>query len=108
MNNIRFISVIFILIFCILVFAFQSFARTFPKEKLPPYIRSLTEDGQRAEWSLDGKKVMYITRAGGDVYEIDIESGIKSAVTLHYERPETAQGVFTNYGQKSDQTAGCI
>jgi len=89
MNYIRFISAIFILIYCIIISPYKSFARTYPKEKLPSYIHPLTEVGQRAEWSLDGQKVMYITHSGGDVFEIDVQTGIKTAVTQHYERPES-------------------
>lgn len=62
--------------------------QSFPRDKLPPYIRRLTDYGERAEWSLDGKKVMFVTRAGGDVMEIDIETKQISPVTLHYERPK--------------------
>ena len=32
-------------------------AANFPLDKLPPYITRITEVGQRADFSLDGKKV---------------------------------------------------
>jgi hypothetical protein len=64
------------------------FAASFPLDSLPPYIRRLTETGQRAEWSLDGTKVMYLTKAGGEVFEIDIETKEQRPITLHFNRPE--------------------
>ena len=64
------------------------FAASFPLDRLPCYIRRLTEIGQRSEWSLDGRRIMYLTRAGGEVYEIDIVSGKKRPITPHYDRPE--------------------
>jgi hypothetical protein len=63
-------------------------AASFPLDSLPAHIRRLTETGQRAEWSLNGKKVMYLTKAGGEVYEIDIETKEQRPITLHYDRPE--------------------
>ena len=63
-------------------------AQSFPQDKLPSYVTRLIDYGQRAEWSLDGKKVMFLTRAGGDVMEIDIQTKQISPVTLHYERPK--------------------
>jgi len=89
MYNYRHNSVFLLPVLFLLIIAPASLAATYPREKLPPYIRLLTEQGQRAEWSLDGKKVIYLSRAGGDVYEIDIKSGVKTAVTGHYERPDS-------------------
>lgn len=51
-----------------------TWAGNFPKEKLPDYITPLTELGQRAEWSHDGSTVMFLTRAGGKVQEVDIQT----------------------------------
>ena len=63
-------------------------AGSFPEEKLPDHITPLTEVGQRAEWSLDGKKVLFLTRAGGEVHEVDIETGEERAITERFDRPE--------------------
>ena len=71
-----------------LLSATQTFARTFPEDKLPAHIKPLTWIGQRAEWSLDGKKVMYLTRAGGEALEIDIKTRQRTPVTLHFYRPK--------------------
>lgn len=46
-------------------------AANFPLDKLPPYITRITEVGQRADFSLDGKKILYVTKAGGEVMEFD-------------------------------------
>ncbi len=46
----------------------------FPKEKLPDYISPLTSFGQRAEFSLDGKKVFFVDKAGGEVWMVDVKS----------------------------------
>ena len=62
-------------------------AGSFPRENLPPHITPLTEVGQRAEWSLDGKLVLFLTRAGGEVRAVDIETGEQRAITENLERP---------------------
>ena len=46
----------------------------FPEEKLPSYITPLTSEGQRSEWSLDGKYVYFVDKAGGEVWKVDIET----------------------------------
>lgn len=63
-------------------------AASFPKNRLPDYITRLTDFGERADWSLDGKRILYLTQAGGDVYEIDIQTGQTRPISLHYQRPE--------------------
>jgi hypothetical protein len=51
------------------------FGASFPKEKLPGHTRLLIDRGERVDWSLDGKKLLYVTKAGGEVYEYDLETG---------------------------------
>ena len=63
-------------------------ASSFPADKLPKYITRLTDFGERADWSPDGSKILYLTQAGGDVYEIDIHSGQTRPISLHCQRPE--------------------
>ncbi len=55
-----------------------------PIDTLPPYIRKLTNFGQRADWSLDGKKVLFIEKPFGDVMEVDIETGEIEHLTRHF------------------------
>ena len=43
----------------------------FPAGKLPGYITPLTSFGQRAEFSLDGKKVFFVDKAGGELWMVD-------------------------------------
>ncbi|NIR05013.1 MAG: hypothetical protein GTN82_06275 [Candidatus Aminicenantes bacterium] len=41
-----------------------------PLDKLPPHIKQITHFGQRADWSHDGKRILFIEKTFGDVYEI--------------------------------------
>lgn len=41
-------------------------------ENSPPHIRRLTHFGERADWSHDGQRVLFVEKSFGDVYEIDL------------------------------------
>lgn len=51
-----------------------SFAGNFPEDKLPAWITKISDVGARIEWSKDATKLLYITRDGGDVEEIVIQT----------------------------------
>jgi hypothetical protein len=55
-----------------------------PVDELPSYIRRVTWFGERADWSHDGKRILFLARTFGDVYEVELESGIIRPVTHHY------------------------
>src|SRR5215212_2765657 len=42
-----------------------------PADELPPYISRLTYFGERADWSHDGKRILFVEKTFGDVYEIE-------------------------------------
>jgi len=60
----------------------------FPIEKLPDYITPLTDVGQRSEWSLDGKWVYFVDKAGGEVWKVNIETKMAEQITKPSWRPE--------------------
>jgi len=55
-----------------------------PLDELPPYIRQLTYFGERADFSHDGKKVLFLEKTFGDVYEVEVATGKITPVTHHY------------------------
>ena len=46
-----------------------------PLENLPSHITQLTEFGERAAWSPDGKKIAFIKQSFNDAFEIELETG---------------------------------
>lgn len=60
----------------------------FPQDKLPAHITSLTNFGERAEWSLDGKKVYFVDKAGGEVWVVDIRKKKTRQITESEDRPQ--------------------
>src|SRR5437660_9731759 len=55
-----------------------------PAEHLPPHIKRLTWFGERADFSHDGKRILFVEKTFGDVYEIELATGIIRAMTHHY------------------------
>jgi len=55
-----------------------------PLDELPPYIKQVTHFGERADWSHDGKRILFIEKTFGDAYEVDLETNIIRPMTHHY------------------------
>lgn len=55
-----------------------------PADNLPRYIRRITHFGERADWSHDGRKVLFIEKTYGDAYEVEIETGQIRLITGHF------------------------
>lgn len=55
-----------------------------PVDNLPPYIKRVSEFGERAEWSHDGKKILFVEKSFGDIYEIELETGKIFLRTGHF------------------------
>src|SRR5689334_10903775 len=55
-----------------------------PTDHLPPHIRQITAFGERADWSHDGKRVLFLSKTFGDALELNLESGLIRNLTAHY------------------------
>src|SRR6059036_3091709 len=55
-----------------------------PAEHLPPHIKRVTWFGERADFSHDGKRILFVEKTFGDVYEVELATGIIRALTHHY------------------------
>src|SRR5439155_11087495 len=55
-----------------------------PADHLPPHIRRVTWFGERADWSHDSKRILFVEKTFGDVYEVELASEIIRAMTHHY------------------------
>lgn len=55
-----------------------------PHENLPSHITRLTWFGERADFSHDGERVLFLSKTFGDAMEVEIETGIIRNLTAHY------------------------
>ncbi len=73
------------LLLCCLILAAGEFARAeSPVENLPPHLRQLTDFGERADWSHDGRKILFLSKTFGDAMEFDLATGKIRNLTAHY------------------------
>jgi len=64
--------------------ALESLQGRSPLDELPSYIKRVTHFGQRADFSHDGQKILFLARTFGDAYEVEIATGIITPVTHHF------------------------
>ena len=69
-----------------------------PIDNLPPHITRLTHFGQRADWSHDGKRILFIEKTFGDVYEVDVETKIIRPMTHHYYHEGYTRALYLSNG----------
>jgi len=55
-----------------------------PLDELPGYIRQVTHFGQRADFSHDGKRILFLEKTFGDVYEVELGTKIIRPMTHRY------------------------
>src|SRR4051794_10352327 len=55
-----------------------------PLDHLPPHITQLTQFGERADWSHDGKRILFLSKTFGDAMEIDLDTKAIRNLTAHY------------------------
>ncbi len=55
-----------------------------PADHLPAHIRRVTWFGERADWSHDGKRILFLSKTFGDAMELDLKTKIIRNLTTHY------------------------
>jgi hypothetical protein len=69
-----------------------------PLDELPPYIKQITHFGQRADWSHDGRHILFIERTFGDVYEVELKTKIIRPITHHYFHEGYTRALYLSNG----------
>ena len=55
-----------------------------PADHLPPFISQLTAFGERADWSANGKRILFLSKTFGDAMEIDLGTRAIRNLTAFY------------------------
>ena len=67
-------------------------------ENFPAYIKRLTYFGERADWSHDGKRILFLEKTFGDVFEIEVAMGIIRPLTHHYYHSGYTRALYLSNG----------
>jgi hypothetical protein len=59
-------------------------AESSPLDALPEHLRQLTDFGERADWSHDGKRLLFLSKTFGDAMELELATGAIRNLTAHY------------------------
>lgn len=69
-----------------------------PLDELPPYIRQVTQFGERADWSHDGKRLLFLEKTFGDVYEVELATGVIRPMTHRYFHEGYTRALYLSNG----------
>jgi Tol biopolymer transport system component len=69
-----------------------------PADHLPPHIMQVTSFGERADWSHDGKKILFLSKTFGDAMELDLATKRVRNLTAHYPHHGYARALYLANG----------
>src|SRR3954470_22395250 len=69
-----------------------------PADHLPPHITQVTWFGERADWSHDGKRILFISKTFGDAMELDVASHHIRNLTAHYPHHGYTRALYLTNG----------
>jgi len=76
----------------------RAVSRPWTADEFPPYIRRLTYFGERADWSHDGKRILFVEKTYGDVYEVEVATGRIYPMTHHYYHSGYTRALYLSNG----------
>ncbi len=69
-----------------------------PADHLPPYITQVTWFGERADWSHDGKRLLFLSKTFGDAMELDLQTKRIRNLTAHYHHCGYTRALYLKNG----------
>jgi hypothetical protein len=69
-----------------------------PAEHLPPHIRQVTWFGERADWSHDGKRILFLSKTFGDAMELELATMRIRNRTSHYPHHGYTRALYLTNG----------
>lgn len=69
-----------------------------PADNLPEHIRRVTWFGERADFSHDGKKILFLSKTFGDAMELDLEKNTIRNLTAHYPHHGYTRALYLTNG----------
>ena len=69
-----------------------------PADRLPPHIRRISGLGERADWSHDGRRILFLSKTYGDALEIDLGTNLVRNLTAHYPHRGYTRALYLSNG----------
>lgn len=69
-----------------------------PADNLPAHIRRVTGFGERADWSHDGRKILFLSKTYGDAMELDLATNMVRNRTAHYPHHGYTRALYLSNG----------
>ncbi len=69
-----------------------------PLDSMPTYVKKITTFGQRCDWSHDSKKLIFLEKTFGDVFEVEIATGKLTPLTHHYYHNGYTRALYLSNG----------
>lgn len=69
-----------------------------PVDALPAHVRQLTAFGERPDWRHDGRRILFLSRVFGDVYELDVDTGRITPCTDHFTHHGFTRALYLSNG----------
>src|SRR5438552_9846807 len=69
-----------------------------PADHLPPHIRQAIWFGERADWSHDGKRILFLSKTFGDAMEIDLATKRIHNLTAHFPHYGYTRALYLQNG----------
>jgi len=97
MNNKHFLFLILVFT-CFSLVQINAQHESNPSDNLPSHITQVTWYGERADWSLDGKKILFLSKTFGDAMELDLETNHIRNLTAHYHHHGYTRALYLANG----------
>jgi len=69
-----------------------------PADHLPTHISQVSWFGERADWSHDGRKILFLTKTFGDAMELDLATKQVRNLTAHYPHHGYTRALYLSNG----------
>lgn len=69
-----------------------------PVDHLPDYIKMVSGFGERPDWSHDGKHILFVEKPMGEVYEMELATGLISPKTRHFNHYGFTRALYLSNG----------
>src|SRR5210317_444513 len=74
------------------------FINASPIDNLPPYIKLVSGFGERPDWSHDGRFILFLDKPMGEVYELELATGIIRPKTRHFNHYGFTRAMYLSNG----------